>query len=417
MDDRTGNPRIGMLLQGITGLEVLVLLGAGGGLTLLPAVISEIWPWELTPFNASLLGAVYFASMMTAALLVLMGRWSPARVALPLILLFTTIVLVLSVVYFDQFRRTPSTLLWFVLYIVIPLNAAYHMWLYRGLPKPGGQLGPTLRRLLQVEGVVFGLYGLALLIAPEPSGAFWPWHLDAFHGRFYSVAFLTPALGALYLAGSAAWAEVLALAMTFFVGGLLPIVGLVVTDARVHRIDWSAPGTWLWIAMFAVLAATGAGLWRALRALPRPAGPWNEAAIVVPMRPFALFLGVAFILAGVGGFTPAVTQAVPAGAPALIVPAWYVQLLGIFPVNVLHSLFHLTLGILGVLAFARPALTRPYIRGFALALTLLTVMGTLPLLNITFGLAPLYSHDVWLHGVEAVAAGYVGFFMPDGGSS
>jgi hypothetical protein len=39
-------------------------------------------------------------------------------------------------------------------------------------------------------------------------------------------------------------------------------------------------------------------------------------------------------------------------------------------------------------------------------------MGLLPTLNVAFGLAPLFGHDVWLHGVEAVAAGYIGFVQP-----
>jgi len=30
-----------------------------------------------------------------------------------------------------------------------------------------------------------------------------------------------------------------------------------ITDAAVHRVDWSAAGTWLWLAMFALIAATG----------------------------------------------------------------------------------------------------------------------------------------------------------------
>jgi hypothetical protein len=44
-------------------------------------------------------------------------------------------------------------------------------------------------------------------------------------------------------------------------------------------------------------------------------------------------------------------------------------------------------------------------------------MGLLPQLDVTFGLAPLFGHDVWLHGVEAVAAGYIGFVMPEAGTA
>jgi hypothetical protein len=36
-------------------------------------------------------------------------------------------------------------------------------------------------------------------------------------------------------------------------------------------------------------------------------------------------------------------------------------------------------------------------------------MGLLPVLNITFGLIPLYGHDIWLHGGFAAMASYFGF--------
>ena len=34
--------------------------------------------------------------------------------------------------------------------------------------------------------------------------------------------------------------------------GVLSIVGLIVTDAAVKRVDWTAPGTWLWLALVAL---------------------------------------------------------------------------------------------------------------------------------------------------------------------
>ena len=31
------------------------------------------------------------------------------------------------------------------------------------------------------------------------------------------------------------------------------ILGLILTDLQVHRVNWSAAGTWLWIALFAAI--------------------------------------------------------------------------------------------------------------------------------------------------------------------
>ena len=419
MEAETANPRVTLLLQGVTAIEVLVLIGAGGGLLLAPSVIGEIWPWRLTPFNAGFLGAVYTGSMVAAAFLVLIGRWSPARVVTPMILLFTAIVLVVSLIYLDRFQLgNPATWLWFMLYVGIPLNAAGHIWLYRNLPVADkARLSPALRAMLAAAAAVFGLYGLGLLVAPGPLTAFWPWPIDAFHGRLYSVVFLTPALGAWLLMRSAAWAEVRAIATTLLTGGGLAIIALLAVDLRVHRVNWTAAGTWLWLGLFIAMVLSGAALWRAGRALARPPGPFNEAALVVPVRATALLLGVAFVAAGIAGFLPAFTHPAPAHAPALSVTASYGYLLGLYPVNAVHSLFHLALGLLGLAAAPRHEWSRTYIRCFAVALTALTIMGLLPGLDTAFGVAPLFGHDIWLHGVEAAAAAYIGFIMPDVKSS
>lgn len=416
MNTHATNPRVTTLLLSVTAIEVLVLLGSGGGLLFLPATLPEIWPWSLTPFNTAFLGAVYLAAMVTAMLLVLIGRWSPARVVVPMILIFTVIILVISLVYLDRFAlKSPSTWLWFVLYIGIPLNAAYHVWRYRLLPPASSlRLSAGWRVYLLAQAGVLGLYGLGLLVAPDRFSAFWPWPVDAFHARLYSAAFITPALGSLLLVRAAAREEVLTMGLTLMALGFLPVLGIVMVDVATRRVNWMSGGTWVWIGGFALLVAAGIGLMWTSRRLPRLTTRINEAGFVISSRAVALVIGVAFTAAGLAGFLPMFTHQPPADAPHLILHQNYGYLLQLFPVNIIHSLFHLITGILGLLSYRRAATARTFVRGFAVALAVLTVMGALPGLNTTFGLAPLFGHDVWLHGVEAAAAAYVGFVMPSG---
>ena len=76
----------------------------------------------------------------------------------------------------------------------------------------------------------------------------------------YSGLYITPGLGGLLLFGAAASIELLAAGLTQVVGGVVPIVGLVIIDNQVDKVDWSAVGTWLWIGSFAVILLTGTGL-------------------------------------------------------------------------------------------------------------------------------------------------------------
>ena len=125
-------------------------------------------------------------------------------------------------------------------------------------------------------------------------------------------------------------------------------------------------------------------------------------------RYFALVAGIAFIVIGFLGFVPGLTMMPDAGSPPLAVNAAHGRLFGLFPVNALHNLVHIALGVWGLVAYAQGT-ARTFARGTAIIYGLLTVMGLIPALNTTFGFVPIYGHDVWLHGLIAVVAAYFGW--------
>ena len=129
-------------------------------------------------------------------------------------------------------------------------------------------------------------------------------------------------------------------------------------------------------------------------------------------RLFALVIGIVYVLIGLLGFLPGVVAAPPTGAPSLAVDAGYGYLLSLFPINVLHNIVHLIIGLLGLIAYRRFADARLFARGLAIFYGLLAIMGLIPGLNTTFGLIPIFSHDIWLHAVSAAAAAYFGWFAP-----
>ncbi len=131
------------------------------------------------------------------------------------------------------------------------------------------------------------------------------------------------------------------------------------------------------------------------------------------IRRFALVLGIIYIIAGVAGFFPPLLFGPPADVPGVRVTALYGYLLGLFPVNILHTLFHLAIGIWGVIAAKAVGRATLYAKSIAIIYGILTVMGLIGGLNTFFGLIPLYGHDVWLHAITAAVAAYFGFFASD----
>jgi hypothetical protein len=130
------------------------------------------------------------------------------------------------------------------------------------------------------------------------------------------------------------------------------------------------------------------------------------------VRAFALAAGIAYLAVGLLGFVPGITQPPPAGAPDVAIAAGYGYLLGLFPINVLRNLVHLAIGLWGVASYKSFDASRVYARGLAIVYGLLTIMGLIPGLNTTFGLIPIFGHDVWLHALTAAAAAYFGWLAP-----
>lgn len=130
-------------------------------------------------------------------------------------------------------------------------------------------------------------------------------------------------------------------------------------------------------------------------------------------RNFALVFGIVFLLVGIAGFIPQLVQDLHPEHPPLTVDANAGQLLGLFPVNVLHNIVHLLFGVWGLASARSLSAAKLYGRGVAIIYAVLTVAGFVPALNTLFGLVPLFGNDIWLHAVLALIAGYFGWLHRD----
>jgi hypothetical protein len=128
-------------------------------------------------------------------------------------------------------------------------------------------------------------------------------------------------------------------------------------------------------------------------------------------RLFALIVGIIYLVVGVAGFIPGLVAEPDGRFEDLAVHAGEGHLLGIFPINVLHNLVHLLVGVLGILAYRTFDAARLYSRGLAIFYGLLAVMGLIDAANLhtMFGLVPIFGNDVWLHALTAILAAYFGW--------
>src|SRR5215203_3304265 len=106
-------------------------------------------------------------------------------------------------------------------------------------------------------------------------------------------------------------------------------------------------------------------------------------------RRFALVVGIVYLVVGIAGFIPGLVQG--QDYPDLAIDTGSGALLGLFPVNVVHHLVHLLIGILGIAAYRAFDTARLYSRALAIVYGVLAVLGLIEAgnLNTLFGLVPL----------------------------
>ena len=127
------------------------------------------------------------------------------------------------------------------------------------------------------------------------------------------------------------------------------------------------------------------------------------------VRRFAMIFGIIYLAVGIAGFVPQLLRPPAGDAPQIAVDTLHGYLLGLFPVNILHTVVHLLIGVWGLIAAKSLGAAVTYARSLAVIYGVLAIMGLIPGLNTVFGLIPIHGHDVWLHAGSALIAAYFGF--------
>jgi len=119
------------------------------------------------------------------------------------------------------------------------------------------------------------------------------------------------------------------------------------------------------------------------------------------VKRLTMLFGAVFIVVGVLGFTVAggMQMGDPASAP---------KLLGLFPVNLLHNVVHIAIGVWGLAAGRAYSTAVAYCKLVGFVYLALAALGFV--IPDAFGLIPIGGNDIWLHcllGVVLVAVGFM----------
>lgn len=114
----------------------------------------------------------------------------------------------------------------------------------------------------------------------------------------------------------------------------------------------------------------------------------------------AQIFGWGFVILGVLGFfaTGASMEDDPLLAP---------RLLGIFPLNVMHNVVHLLLGVWGIASVGSFTASKAYAIGAGAIYLLLALLGVFS--PDMFGMVPIGFNDIWLHVLLGLILAIAGF--------
>lgn len=249
-------------LVALVMVSVVLLILVGGALFCFPEFAQARWVWPLLPYNTRFLGAIYLTSLVGLLSLVLSRRVALTRLIMPMMAVFTTIVLMVSCLQLKQFNAARrATDLWFWLYLLDCVGAGYFCGYLRTLNFPGLRRLPTPWAIgLGVQSGLFGVYGLSLLLSPAATGEAWLWTLDVFHSQLYSAIFLAGSVGSALLSRWATAAETRALGIIQVTFSSLVLLGVWLVDKKIQGIDWGTFASWAWIGAIALLGLFGVGL-------------------------------------------------------------------------------------------------------------------------------------------------------------
>ena len=250
----------------VSGAFVLI---AGFQLFVLSGRTEDFFAWTIDPpLTAAFLGAGYWSSAILELGSARRREWSRARLAMPAVLFFTTLTLVLTLVHLERFHLdSVFGLAWLAVYSAFPICMATILFLQ--LRAPGADaprergMPDWMRWALGAQAVVLFVYGAALYVAPVGAASLWPWTLTPLTGRAVGAWLLGTGFVAAHVAIENARERVDLAVLSYGAFGALQLVAI----ARYPDTpDWSALGAAAYVGFLAAMTVVGLAAWLACRA-------------------------------------------------------------------------------------------------------------------------------------------------------
>lgn len=252
-----------------------LVFAAGTQLFVLTEQTERFFAWTIGPpgnlfLTAAFLGASYWASGILEFLASRERTWAHARVAVPTVLTFTLLTLVVTLLHINAFHFSPPaesytiflTWAWLAIYAGVPL--ALSVILIMQLRAPGrdtaraARLPRWMRLTLFVQAAVMIGLGVLMFATPPVASAIWPWKLTALTARAIAAWLIGLGIAAGHTALENDLARTRAGLIAYAAFGILQLIALVRYPGDVN---WSDARAWLYVLFILSVLTVGVSGW------------------------------------------------------------------------------------------------------------------------------------------------------------
>jgi hypothetical protein len=220
MNDRT----VPVWLKVVIGSAALAQIGFGLTLFVNPAAVAQLWPWPLNPITARLLGASSLVSVPMAALIIVLNRWTAARIALVMMIMYRVLQLAAGIIHLDHFNLASTTgINYFGGGTLMLVTIGVALWRGSTLGKPADPgrawlrgdaplvIGRAMRGILIGVSAVYFLLGVLYLVLGSGAEALWfepAGNLTSLTARLFASPLMGLALGLWLIVHAQQWRQV-----------------------------------------------------------------------------------------------------------------------------------------------------------------------------------------------------------------
>lgn len=258
----------GMQLMLLVASVLVFLIGIP--LVLLTTQTESYFAWTIgSALTAAFLGGAYWSSGLLELLASRERVWANARIAVPAVLLFTVLTLIVTMLHIENFHfdapawhTVTGTWAWLVVYAVVPLIMGWLLLrqgdLRGGDPPLRAPLQGWVRAVLVLQGAVMLPIGAGLFLYPPAVAPFWPWELTALTGRAIGAWLFSIGVIAAHAVYEDDWRRLRPFAASYTLLAVMQLLALLCFGGE---IDWARAGGWLYVGFLLSIGLVGlAGL-------------------------------------------------------------------------------------------------------------------------------------------------------------